>query len=86
MQYLAFIIGIFLTVFFVWMTRKKDLFEKYNKYMIAIAVSLLIALSLEVFTFNFVSFERNNELQYAISFDTNTRQPSHEGNLSLIHI
>lgn len=78
MQYILFGLGIILSVFAVGISKKYDLFQKYNKYVIAAVVSVLIALSLEVFTFNFISYERNDGQRLQVNFDTATKKGSFE--------
>lgn len=84
MQYIMFALGIILSVLIVRISKKNQLFQKYNKYIVAVAVSVLIAMALEVFTFNFVSFEGNNGLQFGISYDMTTGKGSFDNNSKII--
>ena len=73
MQYIMFILGIVLTFLVIVISRKKFFNQKYNKYIVAATSSILLALFLEIFTFNFVCFETNNGIKFSGVFDTNTR-------------
>lgn len=80
MQYIMFLLGIALAVFIIRMSKKNHLFQKYNKYVVTALVSALVAISLEVFTFNFACFEGNHGLQFAVGYDTATQNQIFENN------
>lgn len=80
MQYVMFILGIILAVAIIRMSKKYQLFQKYNRYAVAVVVSVLVAMVLEIFTFNFVSFEGNNGLQFGVSYDMNTGRGNFDKN------
>lgn len=84
MQYVMFALGIILSVLIVRISKKNQLFQKYNKFIVAVAVSVLVAMVLEVFTFNFVSFEGNNGLQFGISYDIATGQGNFDNSSEII--
>ena len=64
MQYLMFLIGIVLGVLIIKIFNRKIeksiKLKKYNRYMFWVAQALLAAVVLEIFTFNFTSYEKNN--------------------------
>lgn len=78
MQYVMFILGIVLAFMVAGISRKKFFDRKYNKYIVAVAASILIALFLEIFTFNFISFETNQGIKFSGVFDTNTKEVGFE--------
>ena len=76
MQYLMFLIGIVLGVLIIKIFNRKIEksinLKKYNRYMFWVAQALLAAVVLEIFTFNFTSYEKNNNPKFAVMFDTKT--------------
>lgn len=76
MQYLMFLIGIVLGVLIIKIFNRKIeksiKLKKYNRYMFWVVQALLAAVVLEIFTFNFTSYEKNNNPKFAVMFDTKT--------------
>ena len=68
MQYLMFLIGIVLGVLIIKIFNRKIeksiKLKKYNRYMFWVAQALLAAVVLEIFTFNFTSYEKNNNPKF----------------------
>lgn len=78
MQYIMFVLGFVLAVFIIRAGRNLSIFKNRNKYMTAVLLSLLAAMVLEIFTFNFVSYETNDGEQYTVHFNTTTKESSVE--------
>lgn len=78
MQYIMFVLGLVLAVFIIKAGRNLSIFKNRNKYMTAVLLSLLAAMVLEIFTFNFVSYETNDGEQYTVHFNTTTKESSVE--------
>ena len=69
MQYIMFILGILISGLVVVIPKKVRFLNKSNKFVMAIVKSILIALALEIFTFNFTSYQQNNNRQLEVHYD-----------------
>ena len=68
MQYLMFVVGIVVPIILLTLFFKKKIYLSYNKYICSAIIAVLIALVLEVFTFNFNSFENTRSDKMTVSF------------------
>ena len=69
MQYVMFVLGIVIAGLIVIVPKKIKFLNKSNKFIMAIVKSILIALVLEICTFNFTSYQQNNNRQLEVHYD-----------------
>lgn len=69
MQYVMFVLGIVIAGLIVIVPKKMKFIDKSNKFIMAIVKSILIALALEICTFNFTSYQQNNNRQLEVHYD-----------------
>ena len=74
MQYLMFVVGIVVPIILLTLFFKKKIYLSYNKYICSAIIAVLIALVLEVFTFNFNSFENTRSDKMTVSADIKTSE------------
>ena len=75
MQYIMFVLGIVFALL-IWKA-----FNKYNKYVVLVVMSLLIAVVLEIFTFNYSAFAGKKTEHFALGIATDNGQCDYdEGN------
>ena len=83
MQYIMFVLGIVFALLIWKVVNKYNLFNKYNKYVVLVVMSLLIAVVLEIFTFNYSAFAGKKTEHFALDIATedrkSTRQNSSHG-------
>ena len=82
MQYLMFVVGIVVPIILLTLFFKKKIYLSYNKYICSAIIAVLIALVLEVFTFNFNSFENTRSDKMTVSADIKTSEVKSDGYLS----
>lgn len=81
MQYIMFVLGIVFALLIWKAVNKYNLFNKYNKYVVLVVMSLLIAVVLEIFTFNYSAFAGKKTEHFALDIATDNGQWDYdEGN------
>lgn len=69
---IGIVFGVLIIKIFNRKIEKSIKLKKYNRYMFWVVQALLAAVVLEIFTFNFTSYEKNNNPKFAVMFDTKT--------------
>lgn len=77
-----FVVGIVVPIILLTLFFKKKIYLSYNKYICSAIIAVLIALVLEVFTFNFNSFENTRSDKMTVSADIKTSEVKSDGYLS----
>ena len=86
MQYIMFVLGIVFALLIWKAVNKYNLFNKYNKYVVLVVMSLLIAVVLEIFTFNYSAFAGKKTEHFALGIATDNGQWDYDEGNNVINI